>query len=172
MAIGRWRDVGVGDIIQSKGPEPHAWKVTGRPTTGPMAGGVVIEREGGYRKAIPREKCPPDGQVKILLSMKAAMDQAIALTQVTLGGKIQAIQGDGDEYRVPVDFIHPGELRAHMWLLHGVPMEAPDEEFTAMVKEHADKHHPDKQGARYLPHVHDPQFLQHLERLRRGEGLR
>lgn len=137
-----------------------------------MAGGVVIEREGGYRKAIPREKCPPDGQVKILLSMKAAMDQAIALTQVTLGGKIQAIQGDGDEYRVPVDFIHPGELRAHMWLLHGVPMEAPDEEFTAMVKEHADKHHPDKQGARYLPHVHDPQFLQHLERLRRGEGLR
>lgn len=166
--MGQWRDVGVGDIIQSKGAEPLAWKVTGRPANG----NVVIERDGKH-KVIPAVKAPPDGAVQILLSMKAAMDQSIALTQVRLGGKVHAIQPASDEpYRVPVEFVHAGELRSHVWLLHGYALTTPDDNWPDMVKEHAGLHHPGAKDTKYLEHVHDPQFVQHLERMRAGEGLR
>jgi hypothetical protein len=109
----------------------------------------------------------------VLLSMQAAMDEAIALTQVRLGGKVQAIQtSERDAYRVPVDFVHPGELRSHVWLLHGVALQAEDDNFVDMVKEHAGLHHPERKDSRYMEHVHDPQFVKHLEAMRAGEGLR
>jgi hypothetical protein len=170
--MGKWRHVGVGDIIQSKGVDPVAWKVTGRPKTGPNAGAVVVEREGKH-KVIPAAKCPPDGDVNVLLSMSAAMDQAIALAQVSLGGKVQAIQRAPDEpYRVPVDFVHPGELRSHAWLLHGKALDTGDEDWPGLVQEHALLHHPGRKDPRYLDHVHDPDFIRHLEAMRAGEGLR
>jgi len=172
MPMGTWAEVGEGDVIQSKGSDPVAWKVTGRPKTGPMAGGVVIERSNGERKVLPASKCPPNGKVMILLSMKRAMDNAIALTQVSLGGKVHAIKLDGEAHRVPVDFVHPGELLSHLWLLHGKPSEAPENEFAEMVAEHALAHHPSRKDSLYVDHIHDPQFLKHLERLRAGEGLR
>lgn len=153
-----WADVNVGDVIQS--PRDHqAYEVTGK--TGD--GTIIVTRDG---KDWPLRR--PSGSVVILLSMKAAMAQAVALTQVHLGGRVHAVTEDsGQSYRVPVDFVHAGELHSHIYVMHGITSVC--EGLPDLVKQHVELHRPEIKATGWVEHVHDPRFAEFLRRQSAGD---
>lgn len=145
-----WADVRKGDIVQS--PRDHmAYEVVG--VTADRA--VTLEREGG--QWILRQ---PTGSVVILLSRAAAMAQAVALAQVHLGGRVHAATDDGEVYRVPVAFAHPGELTTHIFIMHGITSEC--EGMLDLVRQHSELHRPEIKVNGWVEHIHDPRFAEYL----------
>ena len=147
-----WTEIRIEDVIQDK---------KGRVFT---VEGITADRtyvlKDGEGKIFPIRQ--PRGDVTRLLSGAAAMEQAIALAQVHFKGTVHtAVEREGDEpYRCPVEFVHAGDLAAHIYLMHGLTTEK--ENFAEMVKQHVDLHHPDRKVHGYVDHLHDPNFAEYL----------
>jgi hypothetical protein len=152
-----WAEVAIGDVLQDK--KGRVFTVDG--ITGDKT--YVLKDDDG--KVYPIRQ--PRGEVIRLLSRDAAMEQAIALMQVHFRGTVHTVvEREGDEpYRCPVEFVHAGDLAAHIYLMHSITTEK--ENFAEMVKQHVDLHHPDRKLHGWIDHVHDPQFAQYLRRMAR-----
>jgi hypothetical protein len=149
-----WSQVRKGDVIQARKEPYDAWEVLG--VTGDRSYTVT----NGSKTHTLRQ---PSGEVVILLSREAAMERATALVQVHLGGRVHAVQDseEHDTWRVPVEYLHPGELHAHLYVLHGTSLDV-NLPFRDMVKTHADAHHPEVKARGWVEHIHDPNFRDYL----------
>ena len=155
-----WTDVGIGDVLQDK--KGRVFTVDG------ITGDKTYVLKDADGKVHPIRQ--PRGVVTRLLSQNAAMEQAVALAQVHFRGTVHtAVEREGDEpYRCPVEFVHAGDLAAHIYLMHGLTTDR--ENFGEMVKQHVDLHHPDRKTHGYVDHVHDPRFAEYLRSMTANRG--
>ena len=88
-------------------------------------------------------------------------DIATALLEVKLGAKPVGKQPKDKSlpWRVPVEFMEPGTMLAHLMIFHGHKSDEPS--LAALRKVHDGLHDPTiKVGDLYDPHVHDPDYLE------------
>lgn len=147
MAKVPWSEIVEGDVVQSA-------------KTGQV---YRIERVHGTQFSLSRPDQTivlngPKGLVERLLSAQAVAERAIATVQVRLGGRVEAVKDDNDIYQVPVDYVEPGALLSHVYILHGRHLKESDF-LPDMLKEHAELHKPDQKALGWVPHHHNPDFL-------------
>ena len=88
-------------------------------------------------------------------------DIATAMIEVRLGGKSVGKQPKDRSlpWPVPVDFMEPGTMLAHLMIFHGHKSDEPS--LAVLRKVHDGLHDPTvKTGDLYEPHIHDPDYLE------------
>lgn len=142
-----WSEIEEGDVVQSakNGQAYEVVRVVGTQFSLNRQGQILVLKD-------------PKGQVERLLSVKAQAEQAIAQVQVRLGGTFHAIKDDDGVWQVPVEYAHPGELRAHVYVLHGRRM-AEGDYLPDLLAEHANLHAPAEKALGWVAHHHTPDFM-------------
>lgn len=144
-----WENVQPGDTII--GADKQKWLVSECYPDGE----VLLTRESDQKT----HRGKPSGRVQITSTRQLEMAMAGGLVAVKLGG-IEIYKQVGDrtsEKLVPVDFIDPGTLLAHLFIFHGYRSDTPD--LAGLRAEHAARHDPEvKEMQEYEPHRHDPDF--------------
>lgn len=112
----------------------------------------------------------PDKRVVVVVSAAEALEAAVAVTQVHLGGQVIATQfgplpgqNEQGEWLCPVEYAHPGGLMGHLYIHHGIQGSAVSGlHLGALRRLHEEVSAPERRGASgsgaYVPHVHDPRF--------------
>lgn len=146
-----WSEIEVGDVIQGK--DGKAWEITAK-----LNHTFTLARNGAapYRGT-------PHGEVTRLLSKRAVMERAVAVTQVRLGGVVAAVKDEDGIYQTPVDFSEPGALHAHVYILHGGELHGPADYLPDLLSEHANLHKPAEKAKGWVPHHHNPDFLKVIQ---------
>ena len=142
-----WSEIEEGDVVQSA-KNGLAYQVVRA-----VNGQYSLDRQGQILVLKT-----PKGQVERLLSVRAVAEQAIAQVQVRLGGTFHAVKDDDGVWQVPVEYAHPGELRAHVYVLHGRRL-ADGDYLPDLLAEHAKLHAPAQKELGWVPHHHTPDFM-------------
>lgn len=116
-------------------------------------GGVVLQRGEKTFRGRPR------AQANLIHTAQEAHEAAVAITQVRLGGQVQAIRDENGRWRAPVTFEHPGSFAAHIYIMHGSVVPDADK-ISDLHAMHEQLHLPDRKtkASGYVDHVHDPEF--------------
>lgn len=146
-----WTTIAIGDLVELK--DRRVWQCIDR------HGDVVkVERDDGkvYEGT-------PTGRVKVVDTAQRSLERAVALTQVHLGGEHIATRDAEGRYLVPATFPDPGSLMSHIYVMHGVVVQAPrglheEQGLRETLKKHEWLHRPENKGKEYVNHYHDPEF--------------
>lgn len=162
-----WAEVLEHDIVE--GSQGSLWAVDaiervderGRPLVPPRVWLTHI---------VTNEKRPgqpdPGKAVVVVVSAAEALETAIALTKVALGGQEIGTsygplpgQNEMEQWICPQDYSHPGAYMGHLLIHHGLTGGALSGLHLAALRHlHDEVHTPDRRGPAYVAHVHDPRY--------------
>jgi len=167
-----WSEVQPDDIVEGSGGS--LWAVDrideiderGR-TLRPRRVTMTHATSGEQRVGQPN----PDKEVVVVVSAAEALEAAVAVTTVHLGGQDIGTRFEGPapgqneqgEWICPATFTHPGALMGHLYVLHGIHGSAVSNlHLTALERLHVEVHGVDRRTTvgRWVEHVHDPRYTQ------------
>jgi hypothetical protein len=110
----------------------------------------------------------PDKPVVVVVSAAEALEAAVAVTKVSLGGQEVGTrfgplpgQNEQEEWICPTDYEHPGGFMGHLYVLHGVHGGAvAGLHLGALRRLHDEISAPARRAGTYVPHVHDPRYAE------------
>lgn len=158
-----WSDVLENDIVE--GSKGSLWSVDSIEEVDDH-GKPIHPRRFTLTHILTNEKRPgqpdPTKIVIVVVSATEALDAAIAITKVHLGGQeVGRLPGQNElgAWICPTDYSHPGAFMGHLMIHHGITGGALSGlHLGALRLLHAEVSEPARRGPAYVEHEHDPRY--------------
>jgi hypothetical protein len=142
----QWQQIIEGDVVE--GSQNSLWsvdKVEGGTYT------LLNVMTGELRPGTP----PPDKDVVVVIESGHALDTAITLSKVILGGQELGVRNAQGEWICPAEIDHAGAMYSHLLHFHAIYGGGVAEKTIGYLTElHARIHDPQERAGGYVEHVH------------------